>query len=302
MKRIVIDSLIVFVLSLGSSSYLPAQSLTAESFLKGVSARPVGDQVEQDQYLAAYQALNTAPPAEVQRELPSILQYALSGNEVHVRVYAVGFLTAIAIRPDGAALLSSSSGEIASLILDANPVIQKMAVFVAFWTGPNEQRYVSAFEAAIERAQTPQDTDVQMVPFLARFLSSDPDVSKSVLDFMHRDDLTVSTRIDLVHFLGNLPDLPNEINQTLVKELDDPDPRVRAAAVAAFSDSTTAAYHTLAKSRVESMANDPQENPKVREMAQEAIAGKTNLDPNIDEQPVPKDLPPPLPPVQPMDH
>ena len=301
MKRCISKLVIVFVLLLGSSSYLLAQSLTAESFLKGVSARPVGDQVEQDQYLAAYQALNTAPPAEVQRELPSILQYALGGNEVHARSYAVLFLLAIAIRPDGANLLSPSSAEISSLLLDANSGIQRGALAVAFWAGPNQQPYVSAFEAAVERTRTPQDIDVQMVSSLAKIGSSDPDALKAVLDFMHRDDLTLSTRIDLVHSLGNLPDLPIEINQTLVKELDDPDARVRAAAVAAFSDSTTTAYHTLAKSRVESMVSDPQENPKVRELAQEAIAGKTHLDPNINEQPVPKDLPP-LPPVQPMDH
>jgi hypothetical protein len=301
MKRIVTDLLIVFVLSLESSSYLLAQSLTADRFLAGVSARPVGDQVEQDQFLKTDMALNAAPTAEVQRELPSILQYALTGNEVHTRRYAVLFLLGIAMRPDGAALLYPSSAEISSLILDANPGIQTAAVTVAFWAAPHQQRYVSAFETAIERAQTQQDLDAQMVSSLAEIGSGDPDALKAVLDFMHRDDLTVSTRIDLVHFLGNLPDLPNEINQALVKELDDPDPRVRAAAVAAFSDSTTTAYHTLAKSRVESMANDPQENPKVRELAQEAIAGKTQLSPNINEQPDPKDLPP-LPPVQPMDH
>lgn len=301
MKRMVTALLIVFVLSLGSSGCLLAQSLTADRFLKGVAARPAGDQVEADQGGEVYLALTTDSPAEVQKELPSILQYALGGNEVHTRRHAVLFLTAIAIRPDGAALLFSSSEEISSLILDGDSGIQKGAVTVAFWAGPNRRRYVSAFEVAVARAQTPQDLDVQMVSSLAKIGAGDPDALKAVLDFMHLDDLTVSTRIDLVHFLGNLPDLPNEINQALVKELDDSDPRVRAAAVAAFSDSTTTAYHTLAKSRVESMANDPQENPKVRELAQEAIAGKTHLDPNINEQPVPKDLPP-LPPVQPMDH
>jgi HEAT repeat protein len=285
MKRIVTEFVAFCAMLFGSSSYLPAQSLTAESFLKGVSSRPVGDQVEVEQGGKVYQALTTDSPAEAQRELPSILQYALEGNEVHARKYATLFLTAIAIRPDGAALLFPSSGEIASLLLDADPGIQRGALAVAFWAGPDQQPYVSAFEEAVERTQTPQDTDVQMVSSLAKIGSSDSDALNAVLDFMHRDDLTVSTRIDLVHFLGNLPDLPNEINQTLVKELDDPDPRVRAAAVAAFSDSTTTAYHTLAKPRVESMANDPHENPQVRELAKEAIAGKTHLSPNINLPP-----------------
>jgi len=255
-------------------------NLTADRFLEGVAARPVGDQVEQDQCLAIYRALNTAPPAEVERELQDILQYVLSGKEIHARKYAALLLTAIAIRPDGAALLSSKSEEISSLIVDADPGIQRAAVTVAFWEGPNQQRYVSAFEAAIKRVQTPQDIDVQMVSSLARIGSGDPDALKSVLDFMQRDDLTVSTRSDLVHFLGAVPGLPKEIDQALAKGLDDTDPTVRAAAVVAFADSTTA-FHTLAKSRVEGMANDAQENPKVRELAKEVLAGQTHLNPNV---------------------
>lgn len=301
MKRFVTDLLIVFVLSLGLSSYLPAQGIPADRFLADVSARPVGDQAEQDQAFKAVESLRIAAPAEVQSELPSILQYALSGNEVHVRGYAAVFLSVIALRPDGAALLSSSSEEILSLILDANPETQRAAITVTYFVigkaGANPQRYLSAFEAVIARAQTPQDIDVQMVPLLSAFGTGDPNALKSVLDFMHRGDLTVSTRSDLVHLLCVDPGLPKEINQALAKELDDPDPTVRAAAVDAFTESTTD-FHALAKGRVESMANDPQEDPKVRECARAAIAiaGKTHLNPNV---PVPNAE---IPPDKPTDH
>jgi len=264
-----------------------AQSLTADRFLAVVAARPVGDQVEQDQSLEVVKSLGIAAPAEVKRELPSILQYALKGNEVHLRTYAAEFLAVIAFRPDCADLLSSSSSEeILSLILDTNPETQRAAITVTYCVigkaGANRQRYLSAFEAVIARAQTPQDIDVQMVPLLSVFGSANPSALKSVLDFMHRDDLTVSTRSDLVHLLCVDPGLPKEINQALTKELDDPDPKVREAAVDAFAESTTE-YHTLAKNRVERMANDPQEDPKVRELAQEAIAitGKTHSNPNV---------------------
>ena len=121
---------------------------------------------------------------------------------------------------------------------------------------------------------------MQIASSLARNETSDPDALRAVLDFMHRDDLTVSTRSDLVHSLGSVPGLTQEVSQALVKELDDPDPMVRATALAAFADSKTA-FHTLAKGRVEEMANDQQENPKVRELAQEAIAGKTHLNPDV---------------------
>jgi hypothetical protein len=284
MKRTATDLLIVFVLSFGGSNNLLAQSITADRFLESVSARPVGDEVEVARGGEAYQSLMAAPAAEVERELPSILQYALSGNEGHARKYAVLFLTGIAMRSDGADLLSSSSEQVSSLILDRDSGIQRGAVAVTGWViakaGANQQRYLSAMEAAMQRAQTPQDLDVQMVSPLLTFGSGDPHASESVLDFMHRNDLTISTRSDVVHSLGDIPGLPKEINQALVKELDDADPTVRVAAVVTFADSTSA-FHTLAKDRVESMANDPQENTQVRELAKEAIAGKTHLDPNV---------------------
>jgi hypothetical protein len=286
MGRTIAVLLIEFLLPLGSATCVAAQGLTADRFLARVSTRPVGDQAEQGQRLAVSQALTTDSPAEVQKELPSILQYALSGNEVHVRAYAADFLAVIASRPDSTVLLSSaSSEEILSLILDANPETQRAAISVTYFAigkaGANRQRYLSAFEAVIARAETPQDIDVQMVPLLSVFGSRDPSALKSVLDFMRRDDLTVSTRSDLVHLLCVDPGLPKEVNQALAKELDDPDPTVRAAAVDAFAESTTD-YHTLAKGRVEEMANDPQESPQVRESAKQALAVSAGLNPNID--------------------
>jgi hypothetical protein len=123
-----------------------------------------------------------------------------------------------------------------------------------------------------------------MILPLLIFDRSDPGALKSVLAFMQREDLTRSTRVDLVHHLGDVAGVPTEVNQVLTKELDEPDPRVRAAAVVAFADSTTE-FHTLAKDRVARMANDPQENAQVRELAKEAITGKTSLNPNIDLPP-----------------
>jgi hypothetical protein len=283
-KRIVTDFFMVFVLSLGTSTCLVAQNLSADRFLEGVSAHPVGDQVEKDQSGAVYRDLNSASPTAVERLLPVVLQYTRRGNEVHARAYAAMFLTSIAIRPDGAALLASRSEEISGLITDANPAIQRLALattdYVMAKAGTGKQHYVSALEVAIARTQTPQDVALGMVEPLLSVRAEDPNAVKPVIDFIHRDDLTADTRKELVHSLGNVDGLPEEINQQLSKELDDPDPTVRVSALVAFADSTTR-FHTLAKDRVERMANDPQENPKIRDLAKEAIAGKTNLNPNV---------------------
>jgi hypothetical protein len=267
-----------------------AQNLSADSFLDRMSAYPVSDEVAQNESDEIYQSLYSASSVEVQRLLPTVLHYTRIGNEVKVRLYAVLFLTAIAMRPDGAALLSSKSEEIASLIVDSDLGVQRGALAVMDYligkAGTDNQPYLSALQTAIQNTQTPQDAGEQMAETLLTFGRKDPGVLKSVLTFMRREDLTRSTQIDLVSHLGLVPGLPTGVTQALVKELDNPDPWVRAAAVAAFADSKTEFYttefHILAKDRVATMASDPHENPQVRELAKEAIEGKTQLNPNID--------------------
>lgn len=107
--------------------------------------------------------------------------------------------------------------------------------------------------------------------------------------FLNRDDLTPSTRMELVHEFGVDP-VPEEVTQYLVARLDDPDARVRAAAVVSYADSTTA-YHVAARDRLQRMANDSLENPQVRQLAKQALASKTALDPNLDWPPAPSKQP-----------
>ncbi len=209
MKRTIADLLIVLVLSLGGSICLVAQNPSVDGFLDKVSAHPIGDEAEQDQSTEVYESLNTAAPAEVERVLPAVLRYARSGNEVHARLYATLLLSAIAMRPDGADLLSASSEEISSLILDSNPGIQHGALaamdYVIGKPGTNNQPYLSALQTAIQNTQTPQSADLEMIMPLLVFDRGDPAALKSVLAFMQRDDLTRSTRVDLLHNLGESP-------------------------------------------------------------------------------------------------
>jgi hypothetical protein len=285
MTQTITRLLFVFSLSLVSTTLLLAQSLSADRFLERLSAGPVVDEVEQDQSSAIYQNLYNASPAEVKRVLPSVLQHTRGDNEARVRGYATLFLTAIAMRPDGAALLSACSEEISSLILDTNPEIQRGALAAMDWVigkpETNGKPYMSALQGAVQKPEVPQDTGVEMIGPLLSFGGSDRDVLKAVLAFLQRDDLTASTRMALVHELGADHAVPEEINQYLVKLLDDPEPHVRAQALVDYSISTSA-YHSLGKDRVQRIANDPQEIQGIRELAKEAMAGKTILDPNFD--------------------
>jgi hypothetical protein len=212
-----------------------------------------------------------------------------SGSKAPERGYAAVFLYMIAIRPDGAALLSAKAEEISSMILDTDPQVQRGALLAMDWVigkpETNNKLYLSALQTALQKPQVPQDAGLEMIGPLLTFRGSDPDALKSVLVFLHRDDLTASTRMELVHELGVDHAVPEEVNHYLVKLLDDPDPHVRASALVAFADSTTA-YHTLGKDRVQRIGNDPQEIQGIRELATDAMAGKTNLSPNYDLPPL----------------
>jgi len=294
MNRIATGSLIVFVLSLANTTRLAAQSLTADQFLNRVSAHPVGDQAERNQAGRIALALKSAPRSEIERELPAILAHATTDKQPSVRGYAALCLLITAMRPDGAALLSSSPDQVAALLLDTSPAVQNAAAGIADYLighdETNRKPYLSDMETALERPQTQQNACVNIITPLLLYGPREPGAVQAVLDFIERPDLILSTRLNLVHSLGSQGGLPEEVNKALVRVLDDPDPRVRAQAVVDFADSTTE-YHALARDRVAQMANDPQENPQVRELAKEATAGKTHLDPNIGLPP-PENPPP----------
>ena len=218
-----------------------------------------------------------------------MLRYARPGNQANVRAHALGFLLAITARPDGADLLSSKSEEISSLLSDVDPNIQTSIAgtidILMMQPATNTKPYVVALTAAIQDRRTPQDVIVErMIPPLLTYGRDDPRVAAAALAFVHRGDLTASTRSALVNTLSSVPDLPEGVNRYLVERLDDSDPHVRGVAVVAYPDSTTA-YHAAAKGRVERMATDPREDPRVRELAKEAIEGKTSSNPNIDLPP-----------------
>jgi hypothetical protein len=285
--------LVVLLLSVGCLDCVAAKSLSADRFLEGLSLHPddgklqrEGDEVSQD--------LVVASPPEVERVLPTLAQYTHPGNEIHVRVYATSFLLVIAMRPDGAELLSSKSQQISALLVDADPVIQRLAAAITDWViakpATNKQPYLSSLQAALQRPLTAQDAGVDMIGPLLTYGHNDPAALKSVLAFLQRDDLTPATRSDLVHGLGVLPGLPDEVSQYLVRRLDDPDPHVRASALVSYADATSEfypiAFHTLGKERVERIANDPQEIPGIRQLAKDALAGKAHLSPNYDLPPL----------------
>ena len=288
MKCIVRKLLTMSTLSLSLSTASRAQNTSADQFLESVSEHSTGAQAEQDHAVKASNALNTASPAEAARVLPVVLHYTHTDNQPRVRQYATMFLLIVAIRPDGAQLLSSTSKDVSSLLVDPDPEIQKGAVAVTDYviakSETDKQPYLSALLAAIQNPHTPQEVVVEMAGPLLIYDAGNPNAVKAVLDFMHRSDLTESTRMGIVSSLAPSRDLPKEVGQSLVKELDDPSLRVRAAAIIAFSNSYFG-YSPLARDRVAKMANDPAENPRVRALAREALAGHSPLNPNIELTP-----------------
>jgi hypothetical protein len=301
-NRIATCLLILSALLFSSVTRLPAQELSADAFLNGVSAHPVGDQAEQDEFLKAYIALNTAPPAEVERVLPSIFQHVRPGNEAHVRGYAVGFLLGIAIRPDTKGLLSSRSENIAALLLDPDPHIQHVAIAITDWAivGGNPAVYLPALAKAMQSVSTRQpaadsapagydpanDDAANIAKLLLELGSDDPAVVAEIHAFLTRRDLTPNAKVAALNGLGAMSGLPQGIMEDLLHFFDDPNIRVRVAAIMAFANSGSPIYttnfHNQAKKYVERIATDEQESAKMRQLASDALAGRRPLDPNLD--------------------
>ena len=302
MSRSAASLLILCLFSLGSATCLPAQELSADKFLDRVSAHPVGDQAERDQCLRTYLALNAGPASEVERVLPSILEHVRSGNETRVRGYAVTFLLGIAIRPDGRSLLSSHSADIASLLLDADPQIQHVAIAITDFAmdGRNRAAFVPALAKAMQRVSPRQaasssgpahydpanDDAANIAGLLLRFGSGDPANVAEVHAYLTRSDLTPGAKISALNGLDGMGDLPEAIVPDLLRFYADPNLHVRVQAIMAFANSgskvSTTNFHNQAKKYVEQIAADENENPKLRQLAKDALAGRTGLNPNID--------------------
>lgn len=281
MKRMVKSLLAVVFALFATSVCRAAQESSVERFLDRVAAHPVGDEVERDQSSREADSLNTAPRSDVERILPVVLRYTGSGSELHVRTYATMFLLAVALRSDGADVLSTHSKELASLLTDSDPVIQRVAVAITDYViDRNSGNYVPALAGAMQKASTPQEVAAQMAAPLMRYGSDDPTAVKTIHAFLIRGDLTPDTKIATVTNLGMF-DLPEEVNQDLCNRLEDADPRVRSAAIVAFANSKSN-FHNEAQKRVERIAEDEKENAQVRQLAKDALAGRTQLNPNID--------------------
>ncbi len=171
--------------------------------------------------------------------LPILLHYTRIGNEVHAREYAAGFLIGIAMRPDGQPAVLEVRGDFISdrRCRPCNPGgWRRHHTFLDCESRDDQTSLYDGFGSRNTELQTPQDRGLDMVGLLLglSYGSSDPGTLKPVLDFMHRDDLTANTRRELVHRLGTANGLPEPVNQSLLKELDDPDPTVRVAAVVAL--------------------------------------------------------------------
>lgn len=325
MKRIVTTLLTFTPLLLAAPLCRAQQASSAVQFLDGLAAAPASDRnAENEKAMKQAEILTTALRADVEASLPAILLYAenTSQNE-RTRKYAALFLAMIGMRGDGRDLLSTHSADIAQLLTDADPGIQRAAVTITYGLiGPNAGQqsaaYVPALAAAVRNPGTPQDIAVQMLDALLRLGSGQTAIVESVHNFLTRPDLNPQTKIDSVRSLGMLSDLPEQISQDLCTRFDDPNPNVRIAAIIAYSNAASqkdnvaryvrgevsipsedpqeaalrrkAATSVLsseftfvgeARKHVERIAADETENPKLRQLARDALAGRTPLNPNI---------------------
>ncbi len=261
-----------------------AQVSTVTQFLDRASQHPVGGEVERDQFLRQVDSLATTSRSNVEEILPGLLRYTDLGKEPNARTYAALFLAIVAQRSDGGDLLASHSAEVASLLTDSNPVIQRAAVTITDYViGKNSENYIPALIAALQSTSTSQDIAAEMTVPLLRYGSDNPAAVGAIHAFLTRPDLTSDAKIATIHSLGGFSHVPEEINTDLCDLFGDSDPRVRAAAIVSFGNSKpTANFHTKALPLVQRIAADENEKAQVRQLAKDALAGRSPLNPNVD--------------------
>ena len=284
MKFILASIATVFALLLCAAQTQKAPAPSVEQFLNGLSSNSKGTNAEVEEGGQVADAIATAHSGEVSQEIPEIFDKLRQSPDRRVRAYAVAFLVTIAQRPDGKDLLGSRSHEIADLLQDPDEGIQKGVIALIDWVAASHpQVYLPALRAAIAKPNLSQDLGFQLASALLAIgsLAGDAASIHAALGFIERKDLTWQTRMQIAESMGTNPGVPDEVCRELVKALDDPDPRVRAAAIVAFAGPTSS-VHSLAQGRIERMSRDPQENRQVRHLAAEALAGHAPLNPNIE--------------------
>jgi len=284
MKLLLASTVTGFALLHGAAQAQTGQTPSVEQFLNGLSPDSKGSHAAVEQSGQVAEAISAAPSAEVSREIPEIFDKLRQSSNQRVRAFAVAFLVTIAQRPDGKDLLGSRSKEIADLLSDPDEGIQKEAIALIDWVAVGHpEAYLPALRTASAKPGISQDLGFTLASTLLGLgaYAEDSESIHAALRFIQRKDLTFETRLQVAEYMGTNPGVPPEMCRELVKTLDDPDARVRAAAIVSFAGPTSS-VHDLAHGRIERMSRDQHENSQVRHLAAEALAGHFPLNPNID--------------------
>lgn len=324
MTRVTKTSLAVILGLLVAPPCLEAQASSIEQFLNHVANTPVRDSTESTQIGEEGDLLSKAPRSEVEKVLPTLLGYTSNTSaNPHARQIAALFLLGVAMRGDAADLLSSHSAQMAQLLTDSDPVIQRVTLTILPWLigpngGQNGKVYVPALLTAVRNPVSPQDNAAQTAFLLLYLGPGDPDVVAAVHAFLTRNDLNSDAKIQTLRTLTVMLNLPDQISQDLCSRFNDSDPHVRVAAIIAYSDAalqrksattylsgtdpipsedpvaaavrrkvfseilnSKSTFFNEAQKRVEQIAANENENPKLRQLAKDALAGRTALDPNV---------------------
>ncbi len=186
---------------------------------------------------------------------------------------ALGLLRAIAFRPDGPELLASQSNRLSVMLNDPSHQLSALALSVFQMIGYKQPDSVwPILEAALDNPEVNNKSSIGPgIATILLFMGPHGDaVTEHVVQYMHRTDLTDSQLAETIEGINRSPVIPAILTIELVRSLDRPNDQVKTLALAGIARSTPAAREAT-RTRVQKMANDPNETSRIRQMAAKAL-------------------------------
>jgi hypothetical protein len=257
--------------------YLPIMIATA-LILVGQTTNPLKDFFEKrlsqggkstlQEHVGAAERAEKYDQMALKDALPAILA-ALRSNDPQVSVDAALVLTSIARRPDSGLLLKPWHQDILALLNRTDTRFGGAAIMIFEGEMPPPKDVLPILAQFVMNDSQPNDLKPGIVHGLIRIDSSSPETLGAINHLMLRP-IDRSTRIATLNAIGGSRVEDLTLIGLVSRNLVDPDPYIRAAAIQTVSRMGTVAV-AKTTGQLGRIANDPAETKELRDRAQAAL-------------------------------
>lgn len=288
MRRLRLAALIFLVictsLPMVSQSKVPGQdSDPFEDFFQNTA---FGNHTYDTAFMKLVDSVGTMPPAEITNGIAAIdgqLDNTTKPENSPARACAALLLMYISWRPDGAELLASQMGRLTSMLNEPSHLRSSPAAQAFQHIGITRSTVVAPIlEAALKQPEVNNATSVGpgIAVILLRMVPHDDEATQDIVEYMRRADLTDNQLISTIVGIESSPVKPDSLIGEVVRCLDRPDEHVKIRALMTIYQSSPSAREA-ARTRIQKMANDPNETARIGRLAAEVLDGNVTENPEI---------------------